>query len=1009
MTTLPDPELSRVLLVGAARYRSQTQLPAVANNVRRLAELFTDPRLWGVRPEHCVSLLDPAQPDEVLDALWQAANAAADALVFYFGGHGLVQPDSDNLYLALADASLDQLFRGVRYDDVRSIVMDSPAAMGKVVLLDCCYSGLAMKGGMGGVQEIGERVRIDGTYLMTASAETVQALAPEGEELTAFTGQLVRTMGEGIPNGPEVLDLDTVYWHVRNELAVLRRPIPQQRARNYGNAIGLVRNRRRVLGGTSTGKATSWEVRLPVGYEEALFFAPEQLFSTVNSLRVAGKSALADEILFATGAGRTEQGVAAVVEYLAHNRRHSELNAVLGAAAQRPSDSVLDVLGALAETDLAPQADVLLRMAAERPADEIGNLAKSMAATHGLETAVVTLLTQAVDARVGRPEETTALVAALLAANLADALELVLEQVNQRLPSVEVVLLADALREGGYAAVAYRLYAGAADILAERPASDIAALAAELQANGLVEQATKLVTEAAQTRTRGPQCVDLIDAIAGADLGEPVAQASHVFAQVLADDDAIEAVLMLHYRHRTLEARTLALAFVYARPVTVRLRFVTELLRSGLPILANQVVDDAAKTAPQDLLSLAAALLRDGHTRLARRATETAVLCRPETAVTLLRSPRGSLAQWALTALAEKAGTAHILAVAAVADAEATLVDILSLLPEGIDPATILQGLTEQAAANVVLGMALLSPRRSWFQQLAPAAGRLALPSPEVLVEAMLSGVVQDPARLLEPVMDLYHLSGSSMRMVTAIASRAEVDAAVLARAATHGRGPVAAVIAEHRSPLEQAKIIEQIAVDRRPVALDLIDYLQQGCPPERIFKTVAALDRRGHDDLARALLSQRPWLHVGDGPVDMRSVVVAHVLHDAKLFSASCAQVPMPEKALAHIDQTLDLPVGRRPLYLVENRSKISGFLLLLTDDQAIYAYGRRRRHVDTVTYRELAHLTVGAVGSFAVAVDDHGDRVHTWPVGGSGADANDVARLIARVVEVVDSPYAF
>src|SRR4029079_13906470 len=106
-------------------------------------------------------------------------------------------------------------------------------------------------------------------------------------------------------------------------------------------------------------------------------------------------------------------------------------------------------------------------------------------------------------------------------------------------------------------------------------------------------------------------------------------------------------------------------------------------------------------------------------------------------------------------------------------------------------------------------------------------------------------------------------------------------------------------------SPLEQAKIIEQIAVDRRPVALDLIDYLQQGCPPERIFKTVAALDRRGHDDLARALLSQRPWLHVGDGPVDMRSVVVAHVLHDAKLFSASCAQVPMPEKALAHIDQT--------------------------------------------------------------------------------------------------------
>ncbi|GAA2089731.1 hypothetical protein GCM10009759_12770 [Kitasatospora saccharophila] len=260
MSSLPDPSASRAVIIGSASYQHLEQLPAVTANLRDLSAAFRDVLVWGLPEQHCTVVEEPVDVSAVLDPVHRAGDEATDTLVVYFSGHGLRDADSADLYLALNRSRENVGYTAVAYQHVRAAVRASKAER-KIVVLDCCFSGRAARA-MGGGDALTSQAAIDGAYVLAASPGNRVALSPEGETHTAFTGELLHLLRNGLPNGPELLDLDTLYQELRVRLRAKNRPQPQSVQENHVGRLPLVRNRARsARPGTVAGPVLDADVR----------------------------------------------------------------------------------------------------------------------------------------------------------------------------------------------------------------------------------------------------------------------------------------------------------------------------------------------------------------------------------------------------------------------------------------------------------------------------------------------------------------------------------------------------------------------------------------------------------------------------------------------------------------------------------------------------------------------------------------------------------------------------
>jgi hypothetical protein len=243
MEMLPNPQSSGAVLIGVANYGALEPLPAVENDLVGVRAALTDSRIWGLPGANCRVVPEPRNADAVLDILQTVSNLTSDTLVVYFAGHGL--PDvgnDDELYLALPGSNIERVYRtALPYSWVRRELRDAKARR-KVVILDCCYSGRAL-GRMGdGSEQIADLLEIEGTCVLTATARTRKALARPGERFTAFTGELLAILQNGIQDGPDLLDMDTLFRHLTLRLRSKGLPSPQRGALNRGGDIVIARN-----------------------------------------------------------------------------------------------------------------------------------------------------------------------------------------------------------------------------------------------------------------------------------------------------------------------------------------------------------------------------------------------------------------------------------------------------------------------------------------------------------------------------------------------------------------------------------------------------------------------------------------------------------------------------------------------------------------------------------------------------------------------------------------------
>ncbi|WP_430788784.1 caspase, EACC1-associated type [Actinoplanes sp. G11-F43] len=481
---LPDPARSRAVLIGAARYRSMADLPAVAANLTRLADLLSDPRVWGLSPEHVTVVPEPESPGQALDQVRRAATAAGDTLLVYYAGHGLLD-DDDNLLLALPGTDVRRPYTAIRFDDLRAQVRAASRGSARVVILDCCYSARAIAGGMGpdgtAADDLKRHAAVDGTYLMAAAAETKIAVAPPGETYTAFTGELIKVLEEGIDGSPELITVDQIFWQVRGELEAKGRPRPEQGTRNAGAAIVLSRNRAARHPG-------------PAAAPPPPVVAPRvELPATIAAVIAAAArpGADADQLLHTAGAVKPDQQVAGLVLRLDDR----DATRVLDGVATRPLPDIEAILDLLKSFGAAERVRLLLtRVAAGSPQRTVELVAALARTDAGLGT---TLLDHAVAAAADRPHAVIDLVAGLSRRGMKDAADAVVAGAVTRLSGPAAVEVADALREVGRDADAVRLYVSALAEIAQRTPEQVAAVSAELLRQGLTGDAEELVTRAA--------------------------------------------------------------------------------------------------------------------------------------------------------------------------------------------------------------------------------------------------------------------------------------------------------------------------------------------------------------------------------------------------------------------------------------------------------------------------------------------------------------------------------
>lgn len=648
-------------------------LPAVVANVAGLRSLFAEQDLWGLPAENCTVLLDCEHPGEVLTAVREAAEAAVDTLVVYYAGHGLRSPDDDGLYLALRRTVRDRMFTALRYEDLRHEVLRTAAEVKrKVVVLDCCYSGTALQGAMSASEEaisasleVADRARIDaeGTYVMTASAATVLALAPQGATYTAFTGEIIDAVSSGLPGGLDLLSMERIYRHVRRELGAKGLPIPQQRSGNLGGMISLVRNRAaaaavgrvqtKLEAGTapqppSDSVASYRQVvgDVPDGYEFALTAQPRAVVLALDELAAADRVEDFAALLTAISTQADSRRIADLLGYLS-TAEGDYASAFFEAVLRSSPRRLVELVGVLDSSDrdvfvayLHNQVLGLIAVAASSVA-ELARLLRiyHLDASRRLTTSCLRM------AAGNGPDEFVRIVDAWRSAGLQEDIEHALRTALDVVEKADTAAFGKKLEAAGRGELAVILFVRNPDALAVMGADDIALIVQTARKGGHHKEATSVMNWAVDRRSLEDLSAMAVafssagldedaDVFLGRLAGGGIAKVREI-GETLRSHDLLDAEFALYrkaIRYRPVDVVDLLealpasrhtddglrlLAEIAKRRPTTVVNVIFELDRRGLSSAVDQISKFVLDLPPTDIAEVGVGLFMKGRPSLA--------------------------------------------------------------------------------------------------------------------------------------------------------------------------------------------------------------------------------------------------------------------------------------------------------------------------------------------------------------------------------------------------------
>ncbi|MEV6259593.1 hypothetical protein AB0M42_02330 [Streptomyces sp. NPDC051784] len=233
--TVPSASNAAAVVVGTATHvlpSGLPPLPQAALSVAAFGDALVGP--YGTFTSDTVRRrVDPAGAADVFRLLPTPEAPRLDVLLFYFAGHGLCGEES-RLCLALP-GSVDDVSGAERTSlPVAALfqAMRQVRAEHRIAVLDCCFAGRAL-----------DAADAADIHVLAAAGRTRRALTPEGHRHTGFTAALLDLLDQGVPDGPEHLDLATLYRHLAVTLPAAGLPAPLQRTYGGSGDLALFRNR----------------------------------------------------------------------------------------------------------------------------------------------------------------------------------------------------------------------------------------------------------------------------------------------------------------------------------------------------------------------------------------------------------------------------------------------------------------------------------------------------------------------------------------------------------------------------------------------------------------------------------------------------------------------------------------------------------------------------------------------------------------------------------------------
>ena len=219
-----NPEDTRVILIGASEFEDENlfSLPAIKDNNVKLRALLCE--VVGISKDNIHILEDREWSNQITSEISEIAAKGLD--IIYYAGHGL--PHLKQLYLATKKTELDdpESTGALLADNLVRTIINKGKAKRIIFILDCCFSGFAR-----------EKIDTKGkdVFLITAtsSVETAKAEAPENNNYTAFTHELLEILEQGIDSAGEILTLQNIFSCLKERLESKNLPLP--RITSYGS------------------------------------------------------------------------------------------------------------------------------------------------------------------------------------------------------------------------------------------------------------------------------------------------------------------------------------------------------------------------------------------------------------------------------------------------------------------------------------------------------------------------------------------------------------------------------------------------------------------------------------------------------------------------------------------------------------------------------------------------------------------------------------------------------